>query len=53
MIFYSKVPDWVIYLSEFKLVYTSLISMSPLHSDEKGHSPPSENSHVYVRVEGP
>ena len=41
------------WLGEFKLVYTSLISMSPLHSNEKGHSLPSENSCVYARVVGP
>ena len=40
------------YLSEFKLVYTSLISTSPLHSSEKGHSLPSKNSCVYMRVAG-
>ena len=37
-------------LSEFKLVYTSLISASPLHSDAKGHSPFDMNLSVHTRV---
>lgn len=41
-------------ISEFKLVFTSLISASPLQPDAQGHSPIGENSTtVHNRVAEP